>query len=133
MNIELIWKRPDGTFVMKGPRGPYHVIPGDEPLWSLAVAKAAEMGRKLKLEPQPEPEPEREKFILSKLTLWRRLTDEEADTLEAALAAAPTRDRRMFEAAQYLDTRDEDYPTLRAGVVAALGEERADEVLQPET
>lgn len=132
MSIELLWKRPDGTFVAQGERGPYHVIPED-PLWPFAVAKAADMGRELKLEPAPAAAPAPEKFILSKLAMWRRLSEEEADTLEAALAGAPTRMRRMFEAAQYLDTRDEDYPSLRAGVVAALGEERADEVLQPET
>ncbi|WP_336812228.1 hypothetical protein [Bosea sp. MMO-172] len=75
----------------------------------------------------PAPGPTR----LFKAELWRRLTEAEADALDAALAAAPTRLRRIFEAAQYLDTADPDYPALRAGIVAALGEARADEVLAP--
>lgn len=68
---------------------------------------------------------------VAKADLWRRLTEPEAETLDAALQAAPLRLRRIFEAAQYLDTADEDYPALRAGIVAALGETRADEVLAP--
>lgn len=68
---------------------------------------------------------------IPKAEVWRRLTDEEAETVDAALQAAPLRLRRVFESAQFLDTDDADYPALRAGVVAALGEQRADEVLAP--
>lgn len=89
------------------------------------------------VEPIPPVEPEEppEPALMTKThkaTIWRRLTDEEAEQLDAALSAAPLRLRRIFEAAQYLDTNDPDYPTLRAGVVAALGEERAAEVLAPD-
>jgi hypothetical protein len=69
---------------------------------------------------------------LSKAELWRRCTDEEAESLAFALSQAPFRLRLIFEAAQYLDTTDADYPALRAGVVAAVGEARADELLKPE-
>lgn len=68
---------------------------------------------------------------LLKAELWRRLSDDEAEALDAALVAAPARLRRIYEAATYLDTTDADYPALRAGIVAALGEARADEVLSP--
>lgn len=68
---------------------------------------------------------------IAKADVWRRLTEPEAVTLDAALQTAPLRLRRIFEAAQYLDTTDEDYPALRAGIVGALGEARADEVLAP--
>ena len=60
------------------------------------------------------------------------LTEEEADMLDAALNAAPIRLRRIFDAAQYIDTQDADYEALRSGVEAALGFERAAEVLQPD-
>lgn len=85
--------------------------------------------------PAPEPETPPEPAPLTKThkaTIWCRLSDEEAELLDAALLAAPLRLRRIFDAAQYLDTNDQDYPTLRAGVVAALGEERADAVLAPD-
>ena len=68
---------------------------------------------------------------LAKADLWRRLSDEEAETLDVALQQAPIRLRRIFEAAQYLDTADDDYQALRAGIVAALGADSADEVLAP--
>jgi hypothetical protein len=72
------------------------------------------------------------KTVLSKATLWRRLTDAEADGLDLALAAAPVRLRRLFEASARLDTADPDYPALRDVVIAALGKKRADKVLAPE-
>jgi hypothetical protein len=68
---------------------------------------------------------------LPKAELWRRVSDEEAEAMDAALSSAPLRLRRLFQAAQYLDTGDADYPMLRAGIVAAIGEERAVEVLAP--
>ncbi len=85
--------------------------------------------------PAPEPEEPGEPAPLTKThkaTIWRRVSDEEAELLDAALLTAPLRLRRMFEAAQYLDIGAPDYPTLRSGVVAALGEERAAEVLAPD-
>ncbi len=70
---------------------------------------------------------------LSKATLWRRATDEEAEILDATLAAMPARMRRIFDGAGYLDHADDYFPDLRAGIAAALNsEERADELLEPE-
>jgi len=66
---------------------------------------------------------------LAKADLWRRLTEEEAEVLDAALEAAPPRLRRIYEAAAYLDHSDADFPALRAGIASALGEARADAVL----
>lgn len=89
------------------------------------------------VEPVPPPEeaelpPPEDRHILSKATLWRRVTDAEAEAMDAALNSAPLRLRRLFEAAQYIDDRDADYPALRSGIVAALGADRAAEVLLPE-
>lgn len=92
------------------------------------------------IEPVPEPTPDPSApelpdppplSRLSKAELWRRLTEEEAELLGAALSAAPTRLRRIFEAAAYLDANDPDYPALKQGIVAALGDARANEVLLP--
>lgn len=131
--VELLWKRPDGSFVARVNDHPYHVIEGDEPLWSLARSKAMTMGLKLKLEPAPGPSDAEIPALtkLPKAELWRRCTDEEAEALADALSQAPLRLQMIFQAAQYLDTTDADYPALRAGVVAALGEERAGVVLAP--
>lgn len=51
--IELTYRRGDGSFVAKVRGAPYHVVEGDEPLWTAAVARAREMGAALKLEPPP--------------------------------------------------------------------------------
>jgi hypothetical protein len=70
---------------------------------------------------------------LYKATLWRRATDEEFDKMEKALAAGPAKKRKIFEAAQYIDHDDPDFPTLRQGIIAAVGSAaRADELLAPE-
>ena len=82
--------------------------------------------------PQPVSEPEEQPATrLAKADLWRRVTDAEAVALDTALAEAPARLRRLFEAATYLDAADADYPALSAGITAALGEERATQVLAP--
>ncbi|MCO5092679.1 hypothetical protein [Bosea sp. (in: a-proteobacteria)] len=93
-------------------------------------AWAALHGSGLAIEPYSAP-PVPALTRIAKADLWRRLTDEEAELLDTALAAAPLRLRRIFEAAQYLDTGDPDHPALRAGIVGALGEQRADEVMAP--
>lgn len=69
--------------------------------------------------------------IIFKADIWRRCTDDEAATLDAALEQAPARLRRIFDGAQYLDTTDPDYPAIRDAVIAALGQTRAAVVLAP--
>lgn len=57
--MQLLFKRPDGTFVADLGRGPYHVIPDDAVapagLWDWAVAEAARLGDDLQFEPGPPP------------------------------------------------------------------------------
>ena len=57
--MQLLFKRPDGTFVADFGRGPYHVIPNDAVapagLWDWAVAEAARLGDDLQFEPGPPP------------------------------------------------------------------------------
>ena len=57
--MQLLFKRPDGTFVADLGRGPYHVIPNDAVapagLWDWAVGEAARLGDDLQFEPGPPP------------------------------------------------------------------------------
>ncbi len=101
----------------------------DESSWlQTLIADALEAGETIApYESGPAPNLTR----ISKADLWRRLTDEEAELLDAALQAAPVRLRRVFEAAQYMDVNDPDYAALRSGIVEALGAVRAEEVLRP--
>ena len=129
--ITLLWKRCDGSFVAKINGYPYHVVEGDEPLWSQARKRAAEMGGELGFEPPLPPRPDAVLHRLPKADFWRRVTETEAEAIVFALASAPLRLRMIFEAAPHLDTREADYPALRKKIVAAIGEERAQLVLAP--
>jgi hypothetical protein len=57
--MQLLFNRPDGTFVADLGRGPYHVIPNDAVapagLWDWAVGEAARLGDDLQFEPGPPP------------------------------------------------------------------------------
>jgi hypothetical protein len=64
-----------------------------------------------------------------KSDIWRRCTDEEAEALEAALNAAPVRLRRLFNDSTILESNWPEYEALRSGIVQAVGEERAAELL----
>lgn len=77
----------------------------------------------------PPPAPLR--YQIAKADIWRRATDAEADAMDAALNAAPPRLRRIYSAAQYIDSGDEWFGELRAGIAAAVGETRAAELLAP--
>lgn len=78
--------------------------------------------------PQPDPPTT---YNISKADIYRRCTDEEAEALHAALLAAPIRLQGIFSGATMINTGDDYFPALRVGIVAALGETRADEVLAP--
>lgn len=69
--------------------------------------------------------------ITNKADLWRRCSDDEADTLSAALEQAPARLRGIYQDALYLDPADPDYPMIRDAIVSAFGETRAAELLAP--
>lgn len=66
--MQLLYRRPDGTFVADLGTGPYHVIP-DDPfappgLWEWAVAEAERLGDDLPFEPVP-PVPTPEELLAS--------------------------------------------------------------------
>jgi hypothetical protein len=85
--MQLLFKRPDGTFVADLGRGPYHVIPDDAVapagLWNRAVAEAARLGDDLPFEPvPPAPTPE------ETLAAWRATAKVSRFQAFAALSAA---------------------------------------------
>ena len=67
--------------------------------------------------------------ITYKADLYRRVTDKEAEAIEVALAAAPVRQRRLFESAQFIDAADPDTVFLREALVGMFGKDRADVLL----
>lgn len=71
-------------------------------------------------------------YRISKDAIWRRASDEEAEQMEAALAAQPIRLRRIYEGATHLQTGDELFTLLQGAMVAMFGEDRAAELLAPD-
>ena len=68
--MQLLFKRPDGTFVADLGTGPYHVIPDDAfapaGLWDWAVAEAARLGDDLPFEPLPPQPTEAERIAAAR-------------------------------------------------------------------
>jgi hypothetical protein len=119
------YRRPDGSYVIAGPLGPYHVTL-DDPAFP---AVAAELdGQVLDEEPQPPAVPAAPALI-AKTAIYRRCTDEELELLEAFLAGSATpRQRLMWRDAEGgLVLLDDVTPLF----VAAVGAERAAELLAP--
>lgn len=99
--------------------------------------RARWVGTEWLVEPIPEPEPQPPETLptptrLFKATVWQRVTDQEAELLDAAFQETPLRLRRLLDAAVYLDTQDPDFSFIQRAVSGALGSERAAQVLEPE-
>lgn len=77
MLSEIVYRRPDGTFVATVNGGPYHVIP-DDPyapagLWEFCLAEAERLGDALPFEPAPPPPVPVVPVFVRKLALVRAL------------------------------------------------------------
>lgn len=83
----------------------------------------------LKADHPTAPLPSAGPVITYKADIYRRCTDAEADAIEMALAAAPVRQRRLFESAMYLDHSDEAFAFIQEALVGMFGQKRADELL----
>jgi hypothetical protein len=84
--------------------------------------------------PEPETPPDPSPiYRLYKSAFIRRLTSEEAETMEGVLAQADAKLRLMFNSVEYFVSDDPLFETLLAAVGAALGEGRADQLLAEET
>lgn len=104
-----------------------NMIPLDDETGNDVIGHRYENGQWIEVPQEPHPTT----YNTSKADIYRRCTDEEAEALHAALLSAPIRLQGIFSGATMINTGDDYYPALRAGIVAALGETRADEVLAP--
>lgn len=75
------------------------------------------------------PAPPAGPVVTFKADIYRRCTDEEAEAIEMALAAAPVRQRRLFESAQFLEHTAPEFATMREAIAGMFGGARADELL----
>lgn len=69
--------------------------------------------------------------ILPAVTLWERLTEAEAEQVNAAMATQPFRTRQIFLTANTFRSDHELWPLLEQMATDLFGEERAAELLSP--
>lgn len=86
--MNLQFRRLDGTFVAEVKGMPYHIIEGDEPMWSEALNLAAEMGDELQLEPSPPAEQPIAATVISDRQFAQKLAIDGVITEAEALAWA---------------------------------------------
>lgn len=77
----------------------------------------------------PVLEPEPVVTVLPAVTLWERLTEEEADQVNDAMATQPVRTRRIFTTANTFRSDHELWPLLVEMATDLFGEVRAAELL----
>ena len=78
--------------------------------------------------PIEHPEPV---IVVSSVTLWERMTDAEAEQVNAAMATQPFRTRQIFLTANTFRSDHELWPLLVQMATDLFGEERAAELLSP--
>jgi len=93
------------------------------------VAEWEELGNAIPPYEPPPPAP----YVLYKSTFIRRMSVQEAETMEGVLAAADAKLRLLFNSVEYFVSDDPLFADLRAAVATALGQQRADDLLAPET
>lgn len=106
-------------------------IPDDlENRYRQMIAKWEKEGNKI--EPYVPPEPEQNVIIVPALTLWRRMTENEAEQVNEEMQTQPFRTRKIFETAANFRSDDELWPLLEQIATQLFGAERASELLAGE-
>ncbi|MEX2741077.1 hypothetical protein AB3480_06470 [Rhizobium mongolense] len=75
----------------------------------------------------PPPAP----YSLDKMVLWLRLSEEEANAVDAAMTLQSARLRGIWNTAQSVQSDSEFFGTLLAFLTAVIGGARANQVLAP--
>ncbi|WP_247880179.1 hypothetical protein [Brucella pituitosa] len=77
----------------------------------------------------PTPEPQPVVTILPAVTLWERLTEDEADRVNEAMATQSVRTQRIFTTANTFRSDHELWPLLEQMATELFGAERAAQLL----
>lgn len=88
-------------------------------------------GSKVVVHMPPSTEPLEPVTIIPAVTLWERLTDAEAEQVNAAMATQPFRTRQIFLTANTFRSDHELWPLLMQMATDLFGEARAAELLSP--
>lgn len=71
-------------------------------------------------------------YQIAKTTPWQRMTEEEAEKMDLAIAAAPARFRQIYASASTLHSSSELWGSLKTITTKSLGKKRAAALLAPE-
>lgn len=82
------------------------------------------------ISPAPPPEVLLPSFVRAG-DLWDRVTDQEAEQIEAAIAQQPVRIQNIFRTRNEYHMDHELWPLLRSLAVQLFGADRADQILAP--
>lgn len=77
----------------------------------------------------PTPDPEPAIVVIPAVTLWERMTEAEAEQVNAAMATQPFRTRQIFLTANTFRSDHELWPLLESMATQLFGEVRASELL----
>lgn len=116
----------------RNPAIPLGAIAVTEQQWADAQAMRLWLSSdgKITLPPEPEPiDPPEPVTILPSVTLWERLTELEAEQVNAAMATQPFRTRQIFLTANTFRSDHELWPLLVQMATDLFGEARAGELL----
>lgn len=121
--------RPDGDVVTQG-----QPEQGEDGKWYQTWevrSYTAEEIEQQRLEQEAQEQAEIAQRFTYKTDIWQRVTEEEAEVLDAALNAAPAKQRRMWDDSLSVEHSSDYYVLLKAQMVGVFGEARTDEILAP--
>lgn len=123
-----------GEAIAVNPDIPHDAVPVTDEQWqkaqSMNLWRASDGS--LTIPPMPEPvQPDPVITILPAVTLWERLTEDEADQVNEAMATQPVRTQRIFTTANTFRSDHELWPLLEQMATELFGAERAGELLAP--
>jgi hypothetical protein len=129
--VSAKWQMPipgqEPTIKAVGDDGLEYFLPSvnsDVPPWPQFIAEGGV------IDPLVEPEPITT-YVLSKLLVWTRLSDEEAETASAAMSTQSAKLQGIWNSATEVQSDSEFFGNLQTFLTAVLGEERATQVLAP--
>ncbi len=108
---------------------PFTATPADvEPQGAILFSRAQAAGNiSPYIAPPPAP------YQIAKTTPWLRMTDDEADNMDAVMSQTSSRLKQVYMAATYLSSDDPLWQTLWQMLSDAFGPDRANQLLAPET
>ncbi|MGN6448794.1 MAG: hypothetical protein ACTHLK_09405 [Brucella intermedia] len=117
-----------------GDLGALYKVLADEKEYQISALSVDDIPALLQVAMSPEvpeyplPTPE---TVIPSVTLWERMTEAEAEQVNAAMATQPFRTRQIFLTANTFRSDHELWPLLVQMATDLFGEERAAELLSP--